>query len=69
MITGTLTLPSIYNEEIAPGVIALSEPTPRPDLGPNSMACLANANGMLCVVELSIRLRSNESQGLRETRQ
>ncbi len=42
--------------EVKPGVFLIGDPTPRPDLGSDRFACLANYNGMLCVVELSIKV-------------
>lgn len=60
MIKGNLNLPKMLGEEISPGVFLLDEPTPRPDLGPNKMVALAEVRGMLCTVELSIRLLVNK---------
>lgn len=53
---GYVSLHDMDGMEITPGVFLIGNPTPRPDLGSNRMACLANVNGMLCTVELSIRL-------------
>ena len=54
---GHLQLDNLDDYEVSPGVFLIGNPTPRPDLGDNKMACLANVNGALCVVELSIKLR------------
>jgi len=62
MITGELRLPPIKGHEIYPGVTALSDPVMRPDLGPCNMAVLADVDGVLCVVELSIRLKQAAEQ-------
>jgi len=56
-ITGTLTLPKCDGKEIKPGIILIGEPTPRPDLGPNALACLANVLGTLCLVQLSVKFK------------
>ena len=61
MIIGELILPSIRGREIAPGIFAVSEPVPRPDLGDNRMACLADVYGALCVVELSIVIKKGSN--------
>ena len=58
-IKGNLTLPKMNGKEISPGIFLIGEPKPRPDLGPNSLVCLANANGALVLVELTTRLESN----------
>ena len=54
--TGYVTMPNLDGMEIKPGVFLIGNGTPRPDLGPNKLACLANVDGMLCTVELSINL-------------
>lgn len=56
-LTGKLILPECDGKEIRPGVFLIGEPTPRPDLGPRSLACLADVCGTLAVVELTIRLQ------------
>jgi hypothetical protein len=58
-LLGTVELPKTDGCEIRPGVFLIGEPTQRPDLGPNKMACLADVGGALCVVELSMRLVPN----------
>ena len=59
-IVGELLLPSLDGREVAPDVFLLGEPSPRPDLGPNKMACLANVRGELWLVELSMVLRERQ---------
>ena len=54
---GKLILPEMDGVEISPGIWLIGEPTPRPDLGKMSMACLANMNGALVVVELSLKFK------------
>lgn len=54
---GKLTLPKMDGVEIKPGVFLIGEPTPRPDLGKTSLACLADIRGMLCTVELTIKFK------------
>ena len=56
-ITGNLDLPKMDGKEVRPGVFLIGEPTPRPDLGPTSMVCLANVEGMLALVELRLRFK------------
>lgn len=56
-ICGELLLPPVNGREIAPGIVLIGEPSPRPDLGPNRLACLADVDGTLCVVELSFAFR------------
>jgi len=53
---GYVSLHDMNGMEIKPGIFLIGNPTPRPDLGPNSLVCLANVNGALCTVELSINL-------------
>ena len=52
-----LELPDTDGLEIKPNLFLIGQPTPRPDLGPNKMACLADINGWLVVVELSISFK------------
>ena len=59
-IVGELLLPSLHGREVAPGVLLIGEPSPRPDLGPNKMACLANVRGELWLVELSRVFRERQ---------
>ena len=59
-IVGELLLPSLDGREVAPDVFLLGEPSPRPDLGPNKMACLANVRGELWLVELSMVFRERQ---------
>jgi len=59
-IEGTLTLPNTDGVEISPGIWLIGNPTPRPDLGKTSMACLANVGGMLAVVELSLTFKNKD---------
>jgi hypothetical protein len=58
--SGELNLPDMNGLEIKPNLILIGQPTPRPDLDPNKMACLANINGTLSVVELSINFNSKK---------
>lgn len=58
-LVGQLQIPKTHGKQVAPGVFLIGEPTPRPGLGDNSLACLADVHGMLCVVELSVRLVPN----------
>jgi len=55
---GSIVLPKLDGFEIIQGIYLIGEPTPRPDLGKTALACLANINGMLGVVELSIKLEA-----------
>ena len=64
MLTGKVELPKCDGKEICPGVRLIGEPTPRPDLGPNKMACLANVGGKLCLVELSLKLENKNEECL-----
>jgi hypothetical protein len=59
-LEGTLILPKTNGVEIKPEIFLIGEPTPRPDLGKTSLACLANVHGMLCTVELTIKFKENE---------
>lgn len=61
VLRGELKMPKCSGKEIRPGVFLIGEPTPRPDLGPNKFACLADVSGALCLVELSIRVLKNET--------
>ena len=58
---GELILPKMDGIEIEPGIFLIGEPTPRPDLGKTSLACLANVYGKLCTVELTIRFKEINS--------
>ena len=62
MLNDILNMPKTDGVEIAPEIFLIGTPTPRPDLGPNRLACLANVLGALCVVELSITPRKEEKQ-------
>lgn len=63
-IYGRLELPKMDGREVKPGVYLIGEPLARPDLGDNSLVCLANVLGNLCLVELKIRLTlSNSNKG------
>jgi len=57
MIEGTMNLPKMDGMEIRPGVTLIGEPSPEP--GTDKLRCLANVDGMLCVVELSIKFKAN----------
>lgn len=57
ILQGELRLPKMDGTEISPGVFLIGEPSPRLDLGPNKMACLANYHGMLVLVELAIKFK------------
>jgi hypothetical protein len=61
-IKGNINLPKMDGIEISPGVYLIGEPIPRPDLGKTAMACLANVQGMLAVVQLSIVFKPNPKQ-------
>jgi len=62
-ILGEVRLPTLDGVEIQPNVFLIGEPTPRPDLGPTSFACLANVAGALCLVELTLRLSATMKRG------
>jgi hypothetical protein len=49
-------IPKLDGAQIALGTFLIGEPSPRPDLGPDKFASLANMNGELVLVELSIKL-------------
>lgn len=57
---GTINIPKMDGVEIRPGIWLIGEPTPRPDLGKTAMVCLANIEGMLGLVELSIKFETNK---------
>ena len=48
----TTRLDKLKDMEIQPGIIILEEPTPIP--GTNKMRALANVNGTLALIELSV---------------
>ncbi len=52
---GTIQLPTMKGQEVAPNVFLLEEPTPV--VGTNKMRCLADVGGMLAVVELNIKFQ------------
>lgn len=52
MILNNVSLPKMDGMEVSPGVILLGEPSPI--AGTNTMTCLANVSGMLCLVKLRI---------------
>ena len=64
---GKIILPKMNGKEIYPGVYAMGEPTPRPDLGPNKLAILVEINGCLCVVELSIKFKEVGNDNLNDS--
>lgn len=55
MSTGTIQLPRMEGQQVAPGVWLIGEPTPIP--GTSLLRCLADVNGALCVVELSVKFQ------------
>ena len=57
MIEGTMSLPKMDGLEIRPGVTLIGEPSPME--GTDKLRCLANVDGMLCVVELSIKFKAD----------
>lgn len=59
-IEGELIVPKMDGKEIMPGIFLIGEPTPRPDLGKNALVCLANIEGMLGLVQLSIKLKKEK---------
>lgn len=50
---GTAVLPHLDGYEIRPGIILIGEPTPIEQT--NRLRCLANVDGTLAVVELSMK--------------
>jgi len=56
IVEGKLDLPKMDGVEIRPGVTLIGEPSPEP--GTDKLRCLANVEGMLCVVELSIKFKA-----------
>jgi hypothetical protein len=56
LVIGQLQLPKMDGVWITPRIRIIGEPTPRPDLGDNKLACLADVDGLLCVIELSLRM-------------
>lgn len=52
-VVGHIYLPRCDGVEISPGVKLIGEPTQRAD---GKLTCLANVNGALCVVELTLRI-------------
>ena len=57
MIEGTMSLPKMDGLEIRPGVTLIGEPSPVE--GTDKLRCLANVDGMLCVVVLSIKFKAD----------
>lgn len=55
MIEATMNLSSMDGLEVKPGIKLIGEPTPQ--IGTDKLRCLANVNGMLCLVELSIKFK------------
>jgi len=51
-----LIMPKTDGVEITPGIFLIGNPSPRPDISPTALACLANIHGMLCLVELKLSL-------------
>ena len=54
-LSGQLTIPKTDGVEVAPGIVLIGKPSPRPDLGDNVLVCLANIKGMLGLVQLRMR--------------
>lgn len=52
-VTGEINLPPMDGWEIRPGVTLIGEPCPVQ--GTDKLTCLANVEGFLCVIELSIK--------------
>jgi hypothetical protein len=50
---GAMTLPTTDGVEISPGIFLIGEPTPIE--GTTKLRCLANVNGALAVVELTMK--------------
>ena len=61
-VTGTIRISETDGVEILPGIFLIGEPSPRPDLGPTALVCLANIQGMLGLVQLSIKFRSGDDK-------
>jgi hypothetical protein len=57
---GKLILPKMDGVEITPGIYLIGEPTPRPDLSPTSLVCLASVDGMLATIELKLKFKRIE---------
>lgn len=53
---GSMSIPKMDGQEIAPGIFLIGEPTPI--TGTNKLRCLANVYGSLGVVELKITFAS-----------
>jgi hypothetical protein len=53
-----MNLPKMSGKEISPGIWLIGEPTPVP--GSNKLRCLADINGTLALVELSLKFKSDE---------
>jgi hypothetical protein len=56
-----MLLPSTDGLEIRPGVTLIGEPSPVP--GTDTLRCLANVEGCLCVVELRIKFGAGVAPG------
>lgn len=52
-IDGQMTLSKMDGMEVSPGIFLIGEPRPVP--GTNKLTGLADVNGALCIVELSIK--------------
>lgn len=57
MIDAVATLPKMDGLEVSAGILLIGEPSPVK--GTNLMRCLADVNGALCIVELSIKFGDN----------
>jgi hypothetical protein len=51
----SIPLPKLHDHEVSEGIYLIGEPIPRPDLGDNRMACLANVCGVLALIELIVK--------------
>lgn len=57
MIEAVATLSKMSGLEVSPGILLIGEPSPVK--GTNLMRCLADVNGALCIVELSLKFGGN----------
>lgn len=59
IVIGDITLPKMSGAEVSPGIWLIGEPTPVP--GSNKLRCLADVNGTLAVVELTLKFQRKGS--------
>lgn len=57
----TITLDTLDGAEVRPGITLIGEPTPI--AGTSKLRCLANVNGMLALVELSLKFHAAPARG------